>query len=495
MKTITEMNLPQRIAADPHRPQYHFLPPSNWLNDPNGLIQWNGEYHLFYQYNPNGPFHGTIHWGHAVSADLVHWRHLPIALAPEAGTADEDGCWSGCMVDDHGVPTLIYSGHRAGVERPCLATSADGLLTWQKYDGNPVIAAPPPHLHLVAFRDHSVWREDAAWYQLIGAGIEGQGGTALLYRSDDLREWEYLHPLCVGDVHSHTPIWTGAMWECPDFFALDDHHALIISGWDKGQLHYSVAMVGSYRDHQLMVDVVHKLDYGDRHFYAPQSFTDAQGRRIIFGWIYEGRDADAQLASGWSGVMSLPRVLSLGADGHVCMQPAPELAALRTEHTHSPAITVPSGQVVVVPDVSGDTLELLIELAPAHEGLCGIVVRRSPDGSEQTQITYDAALRQLVVDRTHASMDPTTDHNLHVAPLTLGVDEPLQLHIFLDRSVLEVFVNERVSISSRIYPTRADSVGLALLADRGDAQLRHLDAWQLRSIWAGERMALDANNG
>jgi beta-fructofuranosidase len=178
--------------------------------------------------------------------------------------------------------------------------------------------------------------------------------------------------------------------------------------------------------------------------------------------------------------MSLPRVLSLGADGHVCMQPAPELAALRTEHTHSSAINVRSGQVVVVPDVSGDTLELLIELAPAHEGLCGIVVRRSPDGSEQTHITYDAALHQVIVDRTHSSQDLTADRNLHLAPLTLGPDEPLQLHIFLDRSVLEVFANERVSITSRIYPTRADSLGVALLAERGDAQLRHLDAWQLR---------------
>jgi beta-fructofuranosidase len=485
---------PQAETNDRHRPHYHFLAPLNWLNDPNGLIQWNGEYHLFYQYNPNGPFHGTIHWGHAVSTDLVHWRHLPIALTPDPGTADEDGCWSGCAVDDDGVPTLIYSGHRNGVQWPCVAISADGLLTWQKYEGNPVIAEPPPGLHLVAFRDHSVWREEESWYQLIGAGFEGQGGTALLYRSADLRSWEYLHPLLVGDQKRFTPLWTGSMWECPDFFALSGRHVLIVSVWDKEQLHYSTAMVGDYRDHQFKVDVEHKLDYGDRHFYAPQSFTDAQGRRIIFGWVQEGRGVEAQLASGWSGVMSLPRVLSLGPDGHVCMQPAPELAALRAEHTHSPAINVPAGQVIVVSDVSGDTLELLIELVPAHEGLCGIVVRRTPDGSEQTRICYDAVLRQLIVDRTHASVDPTTDHNLHVAPLTLGPDEPLRLHIFLDRSVLEVFANERVSITSRIYPTRPDSLGVALLAERGNAQLRHLDAWQLRSIWTGERTALDTNN-
>src|SRR5688572_12844442 len=128
-----------REVEQRHRPQYHFLPPANWMNDPNGLIQWQGQYHMFYQYNPNGPFHGTIHWGHAISSDLVHWEHLPIALAPTPGGPDEDGCWSGCAVDDGGVPTFIYSGARNRVERACLATSSDGLLTWEKYPGNPII--------------------------------------------------------------------------------------------------------------------------------------------------------------------------------------------------------------------------------------------------------------------------------------------------------------------------------------------------------------------
>lgn len=177
--------------------------------------------------------------------------------------------------------------------------------------------------------------------------------------------------------------------------------------------------------------------------------------------------------------MSLPRVLSLGSDGHVCMQPAPELAALRAEHVHRIDIHVPAEQQVVLPNVNGDTLELLVELAPVCDGCYGLVVRRSPDGAEQTRISYDAAQHQMIVDRTHSSLDPTTDRNLHVAPLTLGSDEPLRLHIFLDRSVLEVFVNERISITSRIYPTRADSVGIALFAEREDARLLGLDAWQL----------------
>jgi len=462
---------------------YHFLPPANWLNDPNGLIHWQGQYHLFYQHNPHGAFHATMHWGHAVSEDLVHWRHLPIALAPEPGTPDEDGCWSGCAVDDNGVPTLIYSGNRDGVQRACLATSTDGLLTWQKHHGNPVIPEPPPELHLVAYRDHSVWREDGAWYHLMGAGLEGQGGTALLYRSADLRTWEYLHPLLVGDIHRFTPIWTASMWECPDFFALDDRHVLIVSVWDTGQLHYSAAMVGNYHDHHLVPEVEHKLDYGDQHFYAPQSFTDAQGRRIIFGWMHEGRGAQEQLASGWSGVMSLPRVLSLSTSGHVCMQPAPELAALRAEHMRCDSISVPAGEVVELPDVSGDTLELLVDMAPGPDGSCGLIVRRAPDEAEQTRITYDGVQHQLIVDRTRSSLDLGVDHNSHAAPLTLEPGEPLRLHIFLDHSVLEIFANERVSITSRIYPTRRDSVGVALVAEGADAQLQALDAWQMHSVW------------
>src|ERR1043165_6462585 len=129
------------LAGDRHRPQYHFLPPSNWMNDPNGLIQWKGQYHLFYQYNPHAPVWGSIHWGHAVSPDLVHWRDLPIALAPTPGTPDEYGVFSGCAVDAGGVATVVYTGVRkppglARVERPCLATSKDDdLVNWVKHPG------------------------------------------------------------------------------------------------------------------------------------------------------------------------------------------------------------------------------------------------------------------------------------------------------------------------------------------------------------------------
>jgi beta-fructofuranosidase len=468
---------------DPQRPQYHFMPPANWLNDPNGLIQWGPTYHMFYQYNPNGPFHGTIHWGHAASEDLVHWRHLPIALAPTPGTADEDGCWSGCAVNHNGTPTLVYSGARGRQQRPCLATSTDGLLTWQKYPGNPVIQEPPPNLDVVAYRDHSAWREDGLWYQLVGAGIRGRGGAALLYRSADLREWEYLHPLLVGDLARKEPIWLGSMWECVDFFALGDQHVLIVSIWDEGQLHYSAVMAGQYHDHRLVPEVEHKLDYGDRYFYAPQSFTDNQGRRIIFGWANEGRSQEAQRAAGWSGVMSLPRELALDPDGRVVMRPVPELLALRGEHIACSPAVAPAGQHVVLPNVVGDSMELVAELVPAPGGRCGLAVRRSPDGAEQTTIVYDSARQELILDRARASQAPDADRSAQIAPLALADGEPVRLRLFLDRSMLEVFANDCVCITSRIYPTRPDSTTVALVAEGADAALATLDAWQIHSIW------------
>lgn len=475
----------QRSAAptdDRHRPRYHFQPPSNWMNDPNGFSQWGASYHLFYQYNPNGAFHGSIHWGHAVSEDLVHWRHLPIALAPTPNGPDEGGCWSGCAVDNDGVATLVYTGDRDDTQRPCIATSRDGLLTWEKYPGNPIIRETPPGLELEGFRDHSIWRDAGQWHQLIGAGIRGQGGTALLYRSDDMYTWEYLHPLLVGDRTRTEPIWTGEMWECPDFFALDGQHAMTISVWAKSTLYGTAALVGTYQDLHFTPHLEHKLDYGDRYFYAAQTLRDSQGRRIIIAWVQEGRSDEAQRAAGWAGLMSLPRVLSLGPDGQLCANPVPEVAALRGTQTQLAAQDVPAGETLLVPHVAGDALELEVTLQPAERGNCGVVVRRSPDGTEQTRIVYDAARTELRVERDRSSQDDTTEHSAHVAPLTLAADEPLQLRIFVDCSVLEVFANQRVCITSRIYPTRDDSTGVALVAEQQSARLVSLRAWQMQPI-------------
>src|SRR5436309_13933314 len=182
-------DLRERLVADPLRPQYHLLPAKNWMNDPNGPIHWNGRYHTFFQYNPNTAVWGDMHWAHAVSDDMIHWRHLPVALAPTPGWDDADGCFTGSAADDHGTATVLYTGVKScapeqatlrdGVhnfrEVQCLATSSDPqLLTWNKWK-QPVIQ-PPSEPGLTGFRDPFLWREDNQWYLGVGSGLAKQGG-------------------------------------------------------------------------------------------------------------------------------------------------------------------------------------------------------------------------------------------------------------------------------------------------------------------------------
>jgi beta-fructofuranosidase len=475
------------MQGDPHRPIYHFLPPANWMNDPNGFIQWQTTYHLFYQHNPDAPVHANMHWGHATSQDLVHWQHLPIALAPSPDGPDAGGCWSGVTVDDAGTPTIIYSGNVEGRQRACLATSSDGLLTWRKDPSNPIIPDTPPALDVLQCRDHSVWREPDGWYQVMGASVRDIGGAALLYHSTDLRHWTYLHPLCTNDPRDTQAVWNASMWECPEFFALGDRQVLVVSVWDKQYLLYVAASIGQYRDHRFLPDHTRKLDYGDGHFYAPQSIPTRDGRRVMIGWVQEGREVAAQVAAGWSGVMSLPRELTLGADKTLRVQPVAELQQLRRDSVQLDPTDIPTGETVLRA-VRGDALELELTLQHLPAGRCGIAVRRTPDGREHTRILYDTQSQELVVDRASASLDPAVHSSPHIAPLELAPDEPLRLRVFVDRSSLEVFANNRVSITTRIYPTRRDSDGVALVASAPGARLLRLTAWRMAPIWDSDTL-------
>jgi beta-fructofuranosidase len=465
-----------QFLSDPHRPRYHFLPPANWMNDPNGVGQWGGEYHMFYQHNPAAAVWGPMHWGHAVSPDLIHWEDLPIALEPTPGSPDAEGCWSGVLVDNGGVPTLIYSGNSAVGQRACLATSADGLRTWVKDPANPVIPETPPELDLLAYRDHCIWREDDGWHHLIGAGIRGQGGTVLQYRSDDLHTWEYLGPISTGSAAD-----TGEIWECPDLFRLGDWHFLLVSPIP---LKRAVAFAGTFDGRSFTTVRASEVDAGG-HLYAPQSFVDQRGRRVLFGWLWEGRSEAAQAASGWAGVMSLPRVLSASPDGRLLATPAEELAQLRQRSRAYADLPLLPGATVVIEETAGDSLELLLALDPGDATQITLALRRSPDGAEETRLIYDIPAARLDIDRSHASLDPEAHRDPFGVRWAHGADRLMTLRVFIDRSVIEVFA-EGECLSTRVYPMRADSLGLALTAYGGEARLIRADIWEMRSIWGSE---------
>lgn len=479
--TLVPEELLARAAVDRHRPVYHFTAPAGWLNDPNGLTQRHGEYHLFYQFNPSAPVHDRIHWGHAVSTDLVHWRDLPIALTPSEG-ADVDGCWSGVLVYDGDTPTIVYSGRHGDRELPCVATGSADLVEWTKHAGNPVIAAPPAGVDVTAFRDHCVWREGEKWRQLIGSGIRGRGGTAFLYESSDLHEWTYIGPLLVGDSAvgaSGAPDWTGTMWECVDLFrigedAAADRDILVFSAWDEGVTHHSLYWSGRYEGDRFLPEALHRLDLGGRHFYAPQSMRDESGRRIMFGWLQEGRSDEAAVAAGWSGVMSLPRVLTAAADGSLRQRPAPEVDQLRDEQLVSFSSVLAAAPVEVV---RGDELDIELRLAIPDGGAVTIAVRATDDDAECTilRLQRHGESAELSLDRTRSSLDPDVDATPRTGDVPVDADGGLDLRVLLDHSVLEVFAGG-VPLTARVYPTRADALGVRLCGTGVQADVR---AWSM----------------
>ena len=455
--------LSPNLATDPQRPQYHLLPAKNWMNDPNGPILWQDQYHMFYQYNPNGAFWGDMHWAHDVSDDMLHWRHLPIALAPTPGGPDKDGVFSGCAVIDKGVPTVLYTG--VNPETQCLATSSGDLTVWKKYEGNPVIPGPPPGMQVTGFRDPAVWQEGDTWLMAIGSGFRGKGGCVLLYESKDLRHWTYLHPLIQGKMKpgpaAKDPVDSGEMWECPDFFPLGGKHVLVIS--TERVVKY---MVGKYADRQFAPEAEGGVDYGN--YYAARTMANTGSRRILWGWITEGRTVAAHTAAGWAGAMSLPRELALGSDGKLQMRPAAEVERLRGKSLGA--------------HPEGDCLELIAEIDPRDARQAGLRLRAAPDGSEQTLLYYDRAGRRLVLDRSKSSLDAGADRGAQSGPLELAAGEPLRLRVFLDGSVLEIFANARACLTGRIYPTRPQSKGIQLFASGGKAKLVSMESWQIQPI-------------
>ncbi|MCB2153817.1 GH32 C-terminal domain-containing protein [bacterium] len=465
--------LAARAARDPQRPAFHFLPRALWMNDPNGMFYWKGEFHLFYQHNPNGPYWGTMHWGHAVSEDLVFWRHLPIALAPSPDGPDRDGCFSGCTIEHDGRPALLYTG--VYPECQCLVYADECLREFKKADQNPVVPAPPKGIAACGFRDPWVWKEDDGhYYMIVGSGVEDQGGFLPLYRSQDLLEWEYLHSLLTGSEGlSHT------VWECPSFFPLGDRWVLLISHEPYGNVQY---FVGRYEDHHFFPETHGEID-AKGSFYAPHVQLDGKGRRVMMAWSPEARSDRSQWKAGWASVQTLPRVLTLGDDGELQIEPIPELRVLRGDEWSCDDLSVPDGGANLLPEVKGDMLEIEAEIDLRDVREVGFRLRQSPDREEETIIFFDQGEKALIVNQERSSRNPETDRNNKKVPVVLKDGETLRLRIFVDRSIMEIYANYRACLTTRVYPERDDSVGVDMYAAGGTAVVKALRVWKMKSIW------------
>ena len=432
---------------DLDRPTYHFQPPKNWMNDPKPFFH-KGEYHIFFQYNPNAPYPERIHWGHAVSRDLAHWTQLPDALTPTPDGPDKDGCWTGCTVEKDGVYHILYTGVQPQVQ--CLATSKD-MVTWEKYRDNPVIAKAPEGFG-DCWRDPCAWKESDAWYMVIGSQ-RADTGAALLYRSSDLIHWEYLHPLYTGDKAVD-----GIMFECPDFFALGAKHVLLSS------CGVTFWRTGRYDQHKFTMEKHGVTDGG--HFYAAKTLLDGKGRRILWGWVTEGRPQEECTAAGWSGVLSLPRALGIRKDGALSISPVPELKALRgAKH----AVSMKTDSVKMLDDIRGQALEVIARFKPNGAKRIGLVLRSTADQSECTSVYADQEQKLLVAEDAKGRRVQ--------APFEVTPGEEITLHAFLDHSVIEVFANDRACLTARSYTQRPDADHIGIFS-AGPAECS-LEAWEI----------------
>ena len=492
-------------ANDPHRPLYHFTAPEGWINDPNGPIYHEGVYHLFYQYRPvyaNGS-ESAICWGHASSADLLHWQDWPVAMWPDS-RYDVAGVYSGnTIIDDDGFPCALYTGNVAGHAETygILARSTDGWLTWHKHkvmaNEQRPNAASPVHW------DAQVWKEGELWQQLIGGAVgegAGQRGAAHLWTSPDLEYWTHRGTI----AEDHDP--GRRYWELPYLVpfgapdgAPDGDRAVLMVGARNNPY-----WTGTYdrKTHRFHPDRREPrfIDNGFYYCVNPHMVDDkgpgGAPRRLLHGWVVGAR-SPVDTVPYWIGAHSLPRVLELAGD-ELIQTPLPELATMRGAPHRRLGVTVGPGTGGHLKDVAGDALEieLAIDLARTGARQVGVTVRLDASG-HGARVWYEPGANRFGVDRLlgpeqefandaarQSREVQGTVKQLQAPQLSAsagtahGRDDTVALRVFVDRSILEVYCGG-AALTDRLYPD-PPATGVDLFADGGAARLASVSIWPLR---------------
>nr|AAS88729.1 vacuolar invertase1 [Triticum monococcum] len=485
------------------RTGFHFQPEKNWMNDPNGPVYYRGWYHLFYQYNPEGAVWGNIAWGHAVFRDLIHWRHLPLAMVPDQWY-DINGVWTGsATVLPDGSLVMLYTGStNASVQVQCLAVPADPndslLRNWTKYEANPILV-PPPGIGDKDFRDPTTaWfdESDKTWRTVIGSkDNHGHTGIVMTYKTKDFINYELIPGLL------HSVPGTG-MWECIDFYPVggadgsEELYVMKESSDDDRHDWYALgrydAAANKYTPIDAEMDVGIGLRYDWGKFYASKTFYDpSKNRRVLWGWIGETDSERADVAKGWASLQSIPRTVELDEKTrtNLIQWPVVEIETLRNNSTDLGGTTIDTGSVLPLPfrratqlDIEAtfhldtSTIAAVNEAdvgyncstsgGAANRGALGpfgllvladgalkeqtavyFYVSRGLDGGLQTHFCQDesrSSLAQDVVKRVVGFTVPVLD------------GEDLSVRVLVDHSIVESFaMGGRSTATSRVYPTEA----------------------------------------
>lgn len=495
---VGDHNLGNAPYQEKYRPQVHFSPAKNWMNDPNGLIYYKGQYHMFFQYNQTeAADNDPVSWGHAVSTDLVHWKELPVAI-PFQG---DEMVFSGSVVFDKSntsglgtaenpplVAIFTTNNNATKKQTQTLAYSIDDGTTWTRYTGNPVL-----DIDSTSFRDPKV-----SWYEptkswLMPVSMASKKKIAF-YSSKDLKTWQHLSDFGPAGA-------SGGEWECPDLFPMnvDDNPqntkwVLLVNMNPGGRVGGSATQyfTGTFDGTKFTSDnatgvggeQARWLDFG-ADFYAGVTYGDATGdQRIVHAWMSNWLYGTKIPTSPWRGAMTTPRKLSLktvGGKTDLFQQPVSGLAGLHGSAGAKLTDTALNNQTLPV-EGGAQQMEIETVLQPTDAQKVGVNVRTG--GNELTQIGYDAKTKELYIDRTKSG--DVSFHSkfpaVHRVPVALK-DGQLKLRLIVDSSSVEVFANDgEVAMTDQIFPDPA-STGLSVFADGGNAQVKSLTAWNLASIW------------
>ncbi|MBM7540140.1 glycoside hydrolase family 32 protein [Amphibacillus cookii] len=463
--------LREKVLADPWRLAFHEMPPTGWMNDPNGVCQYNGLYHLYYQYSPLDPEGGLKYWGHKTSTDLVHFNEEEIAIYPDQ-SFDLHGVYSGSAFVKDDQMHFYYTGnvkyegdydyiHQGREQNTVHAVSKDGF----HYDYREVIihANDYPEGFTKHIRDPKIVEKDNHYYMVLGGRTTDDQGAILVYQSEDLYNWSY-HGMLLGGIDK-----MGYMWECPDFFELDGHDLLLMSpqglqaqGYQYCNVYQSGYYLGETNWEQVEFSPTSpfiELDHGF-DFYAPQTFEDEKGRRILWGWMglpdIEPNYCNPTIERGWQHAMTLPRQLTV-ENGQLYQRPLPEYETIRADRFYSHFTISGDHQD---DQLHGEVYEMIVTIEEIGDSLA-LHLR------QDTIINYNKK-DQLLTLSLGASGYGRDSRSLALASLE-------QLHIFSDHSSLEVFINDGAHVfTTRLYPQPIqDQIRFV-----GDASVS-VEKWQL----------------
>lgn len=433
-------------------------PPDDWLTfhllhpgpgraepgDPNCAFYWNGEYHLHYIYNHRDGFA----FAHVSSRDMVHWKWHPTTLTP---TATGHGMFSGTgFFTKEGRPAIIYHGEGSGRNQIAIALD-DELEKWTAPWAVEPVIRPEQDGSLIAHWDPDCWLDGDTYYAVSG-GTPGSGKPPTLMKSRDLHSWKYLGLFLSREMPDVEP---DEDVSCPNFFEIGGKHMLLCISHNRGCRYY----IGEWKNEKFTPEFHGRMNWSGIEFFAPESLLTPDGRRVMWAWCPGGGN------SLWDGIQSLPRELSLPSDGILRIKPLRELEQLRYDPTTEPDVTIEPGKPHLLKEISGDTIELMLTISQRDAARCGVKMLAARDGSGGIDVAIEPHNSTISLGST-------------VAPLELEPGEEINLRIFIDRRIVEVFANDRQAIFKQ-HDYQPDELSVWLFADSERMHVSGITAWKM----------------